>query len=85
MLDTTLCDYNLKLSMDLFLDRKLILQDLDTAKSKLEEGQIPAILLETYNNRVERLKEINELQVSKIEKVESSKLDFCQTCEDKSL
>ena len=74
-----------KVLSDLKDIQKLILQDLDTAKSKLEEGNIPAILLDTYNNRVERLKEINELQVSKIEKVESSKLDFCQTCEDKSL
>jgi hypothetical protein len=58
-----------------------VIQDLDSVKRKLEEGNMPAILLDNYKHRVERLTQINELQVSKIDKVESSQLDFCEICE----
>jgi nucleoid DNA-binding protein len=62
----------------------VVIQDLDSVKRKLEEGKMPATLLDNYKHRVERLTQINELQVSKIDKVESSQLDFCEICEVKS-
>jgi hypothetical protein len=62
----------------------VVLQDLDSVKRKIEEGKMPAILLDNYKHRVERLTQINELQVSKINKVLSSQLAFCEICEVKS-
>ncbi len=73
-----------KVLSDLKATQLAVLQDLDSVKRRLEEGNIPAILLDNYNSRVESLTKINELQVSKIDKVESSQLDFCEICEVKS-
>jgi hypothetical protein len=56
-----------KVLSDLKATQLVVLQDLDSVKHKLEEGKIPAILLDNYKHRVERLTQINELQVSKIE------------------
>jgi len=73
-----------KVLSDLKATQLVVLQDLDSVKNKLEGGKMPAFLLDNYEHRVERLTQINELQVSKINKVLSSQLAFCEICEVKS-